>query len=50
MKFTITNKLGFIDSFHFLSPSLDILFRHLNNDDFKYLSQELDNNVLDLVK
>ena len=50
MRFTITNKLGFIDSFHFLSSSVDTLFRHLNNDDFKYLSQEFDNNVLDLVK
>ena len=50
MRFTITNKLIFIDGSHFLSSSLDILFRNLNNDDFKYLSQEFDHNKLDLVK
>ena len=42
--------LSFIDSFQFLSSSLDSLFKNLNKDDFKYLSQEFDNNVLDSVK
>ena len=50
MSFTINNKLSFIDSFQFLSSSLDSLVQNLNKDDFKYLSQELNNNVLDLVK
>ena len=50
MSFTIGNKLIFIDSFQFLSSSLDSLVKSLNTDDLKYLSQEFDNNVLDLVK
>ena len=50
MSFRINNKLSFIDSFQFLSLSLDSLVKSLGNDDFKYLSQEFDNSVLDLVK
>ena len=50
MSFTINSKLSFIDRFQFLSSSLDSLVQNLNKDDFKYLSQELNNNVLDLVK
>ena len=50
MSFTINDKLSFIDSFQFLSCLLDSLVKNLNKDDFKYLSQEFDNNVLDLVK
>ena len=50
MSFTINNKLSFIDSFQFLSSSLDRLVKNLSKDDFKYLSQEFDNSVLDLVK
>ena len=50
MGFTINNKLGFNDSFQFLSSSLARLFKTLNTNDVKYLSQEFDNNVLDLVK
>ena len=38
MSFTISNKLRFIDSFQFLSSSLDSLVTNLNKDDFKYLS------------
>ena len=38
MSFSINEKLGFIDSFQFLSSSLDSLFKNLGNDDFKYLS------------
>ena len=37
-------------SFQFLISSLDNLVKHLNKANFKYLSQEFDNNVLDLVK
>ena len=50
MSFTINNKLSVINSFQFLSPSLDSLVKNLVKDDFKYLSQEFDNTVLDLVK
>ena len=50
MSFSVNSKLSFIDSFQFLSSSLDSLGRNLGKHDFKYLSQELDNNVLDLVK
>ena len=50
MSFSINNKLSFIDSLQFLSSSLDNLVKNLAKDDFKYLSQEFDNNILDLVK
>ena len=50
MSFSFNNNLNFIDCFQFLSPSLDSLVKNLNKDDFKYLSQEFDNNVLDLIK
>ena len=33
-----------------LSASLDSLVKVLSKDDFKYLSEEFDNNILDLVK
>ena len=50
MNFTINNKSSFIESFQFLRSSLDRLVKNLNKYDFKYLSQEFDNNVVDLVK
>ena len=50
LSFSINNKLHFIDSFQFLSSSLDSLVKSLNKDDFKYLSQEFDTSVMDLVK
>ena len=50
MSFSINNKLSFIDGFQFLSYSLDSLVKNLGKDDFKYLSQEFGNNLLDLVK
>ena len=46
MSFSVNNKLIFIDSFQFLSSSLDSLVKNLAKVDFKYLSQEFDNNVL----
>ena len=49
MSFSIDNKLSFIDSFQFLSSSLHSLVKNLNKDDFKYLSQEIDNKVLHLL-
>ena len=50
MNFSINNKLMFIDRFQFLSSSLDSLVKNLSKDGFKYMRQEFDNNVLDLVK
>ena len=50
MSFTINNKLGFIDSFQFLSSSLDDLVKNLGKNDFRYSSQEFDNNVLDIIE
>ena len=50
MSFIINDKFSLIDSFQFLSSSLDSLVEDLSKDDFKYLSQEFDNNVLNLVK
>ena len=43
MSFTINNKSRFIDSFQFVSSTLDSLVKNLNKDDFKYLSQEFGN-------
>ena len=48
MSYNINKNLIFIDSFPFLSSSLDILVKNLGKDDFKYLSQELDS--IDLAK
>ena len=42
MSFGINNKLSFIDSFQFLSSSLDSLVKNLAKDDFKYLSQKFE--------
>ena len=50
MSFSINTKLSFIDSFQFLSSSLDSLVKKLGEDDFNYFGQEFDNNILDLVK
>ena len=41
---------SFINSFQILNSLLDSLVKNLNKDDFKYLSQEFDDNVLYLVK
>ena len=46
MSFSINTELSFINTFQFLSSSLDSLAKN----DFKYLSQEFDSNILDLVK
>ena len=50
MSFSISDKLIFIDSFQFVSSWLESLVKNLGKYDFEYLSQEFDNNVLDLVK
>ena len=46
MNFTINNKLSFLDSLQFLSSSLDSLDKNLGKNDFKYLSQEFDYNLV----
>ena len=50
MSFNINNKLAIIDSFQFLSSSLDSLVKNLGKDDCKYLGQESGSNILDLLK
>ena len=50
MSFNISNKLAFIDRFQFLCSSVDALVKKLVKDNFKFLSKELDSNVLDLAK
>ena len=50
MSFSINDKLSFIDSFQFLRSSLDSLVKNANKDDFKFYSQEFDNNISDLAK
>ena len=50
MSFTINKKLSFIDSFRFLSSSLDSLVKNFGKDDSKYFNQEFSNNVWDQVK
>ena len=49
MSFNINNKLSFIYVFDFLSSSLDRLIKKLSQDDFKFFSQEFENNMLNLV-
>ena len=39
-----------LDSFQFLSSFLDSLVKNLGKDNFKYLSQEFPNDVLNLVE
>ena len=41
---------SFIVSFQYLRSSLNNLVKNLGITDFKYLSQEFDNDILDLVK
>ena len=45
----IKTNLSFINSFQFLSSSLNSLVKNLDKDDFKYSSQESDNNALGTV-
>ena len=50
MSFNINNKLSFIDTFQFLSSSLERSGRNMGKNDFNCLSKDFDNDVLDLVK
>ena len=49
MSFNINNKLIFIESFQFLSSSLESLVKKLCKDD-KYLSQNFDSKLIYLPK
>ena len=49
MSFTLGNHLTFIDSFQFMSSSLDKLAGNLPKDAFKYTSQEFEGEKLDLM-
>ena len=50
LSFSLDDKLVFSDSFQFLMSSLNSLVKNLGENDSKHLSQELDKEVLDLVK
>ena len=50
MNFITNNQLSFIDSFQFLSASLESLVKNFSKDDSKYLKEEYDNSILYLVK
>ena len=50
MSFNMDNKLVFIGSLQFQSFSLGHLVKNLGIDDFKYLSQGFDSDILYLIK
>ena len=50
MAFILGKKLVFIDSFQFMSSSLDSLVKNLPNDAFKYTSQVYKNEKLNMMK
>ena len=50
MAFTINNNLVFIDSMQSINFTLDLFFKNLSDNDYKYLSQEFSGELLKLVK
>ena len=50
MAFTINRNLVFIDSMQFMNSSLDALVKNLSEMDFKYLSQKMSGQLLQLLK
>ena len=46
MSFNINSKLVFYDSFQLLSSSLNSLVKNFGKNDFKYLSQDFNSNVV----
>ena len=50
MVFTINKNLVFIDSMQSMNSSLDSLVKNLPDNDFKYLSEEIDVSFLVLQK
>ena len=50
MDFRINNNLVFSDSMQFMNSSLDALINNLSDSVFKYSSQEIIGDLLELVK
>ena len=50
MAFTINWNIVFIDSMQFMNSSLDSLVKNLGDRYFKYLSEEYNGELLELVK
>ena len=50
MAFTVNKNLVFIDSMQFMNSSLDLLVKNLMDEDYKYLSEEFNSELLELVK
>ena len=50
MTFTINTNLVFIDSMQFMNSSLDSLVKNLSDNDFRYLFDEFNGELLRLVK
>ena len=50
MAFTINNNFVFTDSMQFMKSILDALVKNLSDNDFKYLSEEFNGGLLELVK
>ena len=50
MSFNTNNYLHFIEDFQFFNSSLDSFIKNQVKNYFKYLSQDFDGNVLDLVQ
>ena len=50
MAFMLGTNLVFIDSFQFMSSSLDNLAKNLPNDSLKYISQVYKNEKLNMMK
>ena len=50
MAFTINTNLVSIDSMQFMNSSLDSLVKNLSDSDFKYLSQEISGEFLEVIK
>ena len=50
MGFTIKKNLVFIDSMQLMNVSIDAFVKNLSDNDLKYLSQEFDGDLSELVK
>ena len=50
MVFTLNKNIVFIDSMQFMNSSFDELVKNLNDENFKYLGEEFNNEQLKFVK
>ena len=50
MAFFLNKNSVFIDSMQFMNSSLDKIFKHLSDEDFKYLVEELGSDNLEILK